>query len=73
VSTKSETGCTANDITRQVEKHVFGEDVRRVSDQSPFCRRSPFRRKREIEDCGAWGEEGRLLLEKRMLFLCGAV
>ena len=25
---------------RQVEKHVFGKDVRRMSDQSPFCRKS---------------------------------
>jgi hypothetical protein len=40
VNTKSETSCTANDITRQVEKHVLVKDVRRMSDQSPFCRRS---------------------------------
>jgi hypothetical protein len=40
VNTKSETSCTANDITRQVEKHVFGKDVRRqMSDQSPFGRK----------------------------------
>jgi hypothetical protein len=38
VNTKSETSCTAIDITRQVEKHVFGKDVRRMSDQSPFGR-----------------------------------
>jgi hypothetical protein len=25
---------------RHVEKHVFGKDVRRMSDQSPFCRKS---------------------------------
>ena len=25
-----------SDITRQVEKHVFGKDVRQMSDQSPF-------------------------------------
>jgi len=37
---KSETSCTANDITRQVEKHVSGKDVRRMSDQSPFGRKS---------------------------------
>ena len=40
VDTKSETRCTANDITRQVEKHVFGKDIRRNSDQSPFGRES---------------------------------
>jgi hypothetical protein len=40
VDTKSETSCTANDITRQVEKHVFGNDVRRMSGQSPFGRKS---------------------------------
>ena len=40
MSTKSETSCTADDITRQVEKHVFGKDVRRqMSDQSPFGRK----------------------------------
>ena len=39
VNTKSETSCTANDFTRQVEKHVFGKDVRRMSDQSPFGRK----------------------------------
>ena len=32
--------CTANDITRQVEKHVFGKSVRRMSHQSLFCRKS---------------------------------
>ena len=37
---KSETSCTTDDIPRQVEKHVFGKDVRRMSDQSPFCRKS---------------------------------
>jgi hypothetical protein len=37
---KSETSYTRDDITRQVEKHVFGKDVRRMSDQSP-----PFGRK----------------------------
>ena len=43
VNTKSETSCTANDIMRQVEKHVFGKDVRRMSDLSPSCRKStPF-------------------------------
>jgi hypothetical protein len=36
----SETICTANDITRQVEKHVLGKDVRQMSDQSLFCRKS---------------------------------
>ena len=39
-NTKSETSCTANDIAKQVEKHVLGKDVRRMSDQSPFCRKS---------------------------------
>ena len=39
VNTKSETSCTANDTTRQVEKHVFGKDIRRMSDQSPFGRK----------------------------------
>jgi hypothetical protein len=39
VSTKSETSCTTDDITRQVEKYVFGKDVRRMSDQSPFGRK----------------------------------
>ena len=44
VNTKSETSCTANDIMRQVEKHVFGKDVRRrMSDQRPSGRKStPF-------------------------------
>jgi hypothetical protein len=36
VNAKSDTSCTAYDITRQVEKHVLGKVVRRVSDQSPF-------------------------------------
>jgi hypothetical protein len=40
VNTKSETSCTANDITRQVERYVLGKDVRRMSDQSPVCRKS---------------------------------
>jgi len=40
VNMKSETSCTTDDITRQVEKHVFGKDVRRMSDQSPFGRKS---------------------------------
>jgi len=40
VNTKSETSCTANDIVRQVKKHVFGKVVRRMSDQSPFDRKS---------------------------------
>ena len=41
VNTKSETSCTANDIMRQVEKHVFGKDVRRrMSDQRPSGRKS---------------------------------
>ena len=40
MNTKFETSCTANDITWQVEKHVFGKDVRRKSDQSPYCRKS---------------------------------
>jgi len=40
VNTKSETSCTANDITRQVEKHVSEKDVRQMSDQSPFGRKS---------------------------------
>ena len=35
---KSEMSCTANDTTRQVEKHVFGKDVRRMSDQIPSGR-----------------------------------
>jgi hypothetical protein len=35
-----ETSCTVNDTTKQVEKHVFGKDVRRMSDQRPFCRKS---------------------------------
>ena len=38
--TKSETSCTTDDITRQVEKHVFGKDVRQMSDQSSFGRKS---------------------------------
>ena len=39
VETKSETSCS--DITRrQIEKHVFGKDVRQMSDQSPLCRKS---------------------------------
>jgi hypothetical protein len=37
--TKSDTSCTANDITRQVQEHVFGKDVRRMSDQSRLCRK----------------------------------
>jgi len=40
VNTKSETSCTANDITRQDEKHIIGKDERRMSDQSLFCRKS---------------------------------
>ena len=40
MDTKSETSCPANDITRRVEKHVFGKDVRRMSDQSPSCTKS---------------------------------
>jgi len=40
VNTKSETSCTANDIVRQVKKHVFGKVVRRMSDQSPFDRKN---------------------------------
>jgi len=40
VNTKSKTSCTTNDITRQVEEHVFGKDVGRMSDQSPFGRKS---------------------------------
>ena len=40
MNTKSETSCTTNDITRQVKNYVFGKDVRRMSDQSPFCRKS---------------------------------
>jgi hypothetical protein len=36
----SETSCTTDDITRQVERHVIGKDVRRMSDQSPSCRKS---------------------------------
>ena len=38
MNTKSETSCTTDDITRQVDKHVFGKDVRRISD--PSCRKS---------------------------------
>ena len=38
LNTKSEMSCTANDTTRQVEKHVFGKDVRRMSDQIPSGR-----------------------------------
>ena len=40
MNTKSEASCTTDDITRQVEKHVSGEDVRRMSDTCPFCRKS---------------------------------
>ena len=40
VNTKSETNCTANDITRQVEKHVSEKDVRQMSDHGPFGRKS---------------------------------
>ena len=40
MNTKSETSCTMYDITRQVEKHVFGKNARRMSDQSPSCRKS---------------------------------
>ena len=40
MNTKSETRCTTDDIPRQVEKHVFGKDERRMSDQSPFGRKS---------------------------------
>jgi len=40
VDAKSEMRCTANDITRQVEKHVLGKDIGRKSDQSPFGRKS---------------------------------
>ena len=40
VNTKSETSCTTDDITRQVEKRVCGKDIRRLSDQSPSCRKS---------------------------------
>jgi len=29
-----------NEITRQVEEHVFGKDVRQMSDQSPLGRKS---------------------------------
>jgi hypothetical protein len=32
VNIKPETSCTANDITRQIEKHVFSKDARRMSD-----------------------------------------
>jgi hypothetical protein len=39
VDTKSETSCTTDDTTRQVEKHVFVKDIRRMSDQSPFGRK----------------------------------
>ena len=42
VNTKSETSCSANDITRKVKKHVCGKDVRRMCDQSPLCRKSTF-------------------------------
>jgi hypothetical protein len=37
---KSETSCTVNDITRQVDKHVFGKNVREMRDQSPCCFKS---------------------------------
>ena len=40
MNTKSETSCTTDDITRQVEKYGFGKDLRRMSDQSPSCRKS---------------------------------
>jgi len=42
VNTKSETSCTTDDITKQpeVDKHAFGKDVRRMSIQSPSCRKS---------------------------------
>jgi len=41
VNTGSGTSCTTNDITRQVEKHLFGKkDVRQMSDQRPFGRMS---------------------------------
>jgi len=40
VNTRFETSCTVNEITRQVEEHVFGKDVRQMSDQSPFGRKS---------------------------------
>jgi len=35
MNTKSEASCTANDIPRQVKKHISGK-----SDQSPFCMKS---------------------------------
>jgi hypothetical protein len=40
VNTRFETSCTVNEITRQVEEHVFGKDVRQMSDQSPLGRKS---------------------------------
>ena len=40
VNTRFETSCTVNEITRQVEEHVFGKDVRQMSDHSLFGRRS---------------------------------
>ena len=35
---ESETRCTTDDITRQIEEHVFGKDVRRMTDhyRQPF-------------------------------------
>jgi len=49
VNTKSETSCTTtDDITRQVEKHVFGKDARRMSDQSSSCRKSTPCRKSSL-------------------------
>ena len=39
MNTGSGTSCTTDD-TRQVEKHLFGKDVRQMSDQSPFGRMS---------------------------------
>jgi len=40
VDTKSETSCTADDITRQVERHVFEKDIRQMGEQSPFGRKN---------------------------------
>ena len=40
MNTKSETSCTTDDITRQVEKRVFGKGVRRMSDQGPSCKKN---------------------------------
>ena len=40
MKTGSGTSCTTNDITRQVEKHLIGKDVRQMSDHSPFGRKS---------------------------------